>query len=147
MLSAASVSVDADNINGEGEKKKRKRKSKKAKSRALIDPEVDDGNGQEEHVQGAGDIPAERAESQELELEDDNGNHLEGRQNVEVTGADNTGLQTSDTETVDNMDQEDSLSESIADAISSAANVDSSEEGEDIMTGQICQTCPERSHF
>ena len=34
------------------------------------------------------------------------------------------------------MDQEDSLSESIADAISSAANVDSSEEGEDIMTGQ-----------
>ena len=132
----AHVEVDADNNNGEGEKKKRKRKSKKAKSRALIDPEVDDGNGQEEQVQGAGDIPAERAESQELELEDDNGNHLEGRQNVEVTGADNTGLHTSDTEAADNMDQEDSLSESIADAISSAANVDSSEEGEDIMTGQ-----------
>ena len=56
-------------------------------------------------------------------------------QNVEVTGAENTGLQTSDTEAADNMDQEDSLSESIADAISSA-NVDFSEEGEDIMTGQ-----------
>ena len=119
MLSAASVSVDADNNNGEGEKKKRKRKSKKAKSRALIDPEVEDGNG-EEQVQG----------------EDGNGNHLEERQNVEVTGAENTGLQTSDTEAADNMDQEDSLSESIADAISSAANVDSSEEGEDTMTGQ-----------
>ena len=125
------VEVDADNNNGEGEKKKRKRKSKRAKSRALIDPEVEDGNGEEEQVQGAGDIPAERAESQEVELEDGNGNHL-----VEVTGAENTGLQTSDTEAADNMDQEDSLSESIADAISSAANVDSSEEGEDIMTGQ-----------
>ena len=125
------VEVDADNNNGEGEKKKRKRKSKRAKSRALIDPEVEDGNGEEEQVQGAGDIPAERAESQEVELEDGNGNHL-----VEVTGAENTGLQTSDTEAADDMDQEDSLSESIADAISSAANVDSSEEGEDIMTGQ-----------
>ena len=125
------VEVDADNNNGQGEKKKRKRKSKRAKSRALIDPEVEDGNGEEEQVQGAGDIPAERAESQEVELEDGNGNHL-----VEVTGAENTGLQTSDTEAADDMDQEDSLSESIADAISSAANVDSSEEGEDIMTGQ-----------
>ena len=125
------VEVDADNNNGEGEKKKRKRKSKRAKSRALIDPEVEDGNGEEEQVQGAGDIPAERAESQEVELEDGNGNHL-----VEVTGAENTGLQTSDTEAADDMDQDDSLSESIADAISSAANVDSSEEGEDIMTGQ-----------
>ena len=125
------VEVDADNNNGEGEKKKRKRKSKRAKSRALIDPEVEDGNGEEEQVQGAGDIPAERAESQEVELEDGNGNHP-----VEVTGAENTGLQTSDTEAADDMDQEDSLSESIADAISSAANVDSSEEGEDIMTGQ-----------
>ena len=130
------VEVDADNNNGEGEKKKRKRKSKRAKSRALIDPEVEDGNGEEEQVQGAGDIPAERAESQEVELEDGNRNHLEGRENVEVTGAKNTGLQTSDTEAADDMDQEDSLSESIADAISSAANVDSSEEGEDIMTGQ-----------
>ena len=130
------VEVDADNNNGQGEKKKRKRKSKRAKSRALIDPEVEDGNGEEEQVQGAGDIPAERAESQEVELEDGNRNHLEGRENVEVTGAENTGLQTSDTEAADNMDQEDSLSESIADAISSAANVDSSEEGEDIMTGQ-----------
>ena len=53
------VEADADNNNGEGEKKKRKRKSKKAKSRALIDPEVEDGNG-EEQVQG----------------EDGNGNHL-----------------------------------------------------------------------
>ena len=125
------VEVDADNNNGQGEKKKRKRKSKKPKSRALIDAEVEDGNGEEEQGQGAGDIPAERAESQEVELEDGNGNHP-----VEVTGAENTGLQTSDTEAADDMDQEDSLSESIADAISSAANVDSSEEGEDIMTGQ-----------
>ena len=125
------VEVDADNNNGQGEKKKRKRKSKKPKSRALIDAEVEDGNGEEEQGQGAGDIPAERAESQEVELEDGNGNHL-----VEVTGAENTGLQTSDTEAADDMDQDDSLSESIADAISSAANVDSSEEGEDIMTGQ-----------
>ena len=125
------VEVDAENNNGQGEKKKRKRKSKKAKSRALIGPEVEDGNEEDEGA-GEDDVPAEIVVPQqvEVELEDGNGNHLEEGQNVEVAGAENAGLQTSDTE-AENMDHDDSLSDSVADAINSAENVDSSvEEGE-----------------
>ena len=136
--------VEADNNNGERAKKK-KRKSNKAKSRALIDPEVE-----EENIQVAG---AERDEPQEVEVED--GDREEG-QNVERAGGeDDAGLQTSDIEAdnigheevedgngnhleeaADDMDQEDSLSDSIADAINSAENVDSSVEEGEITSGQ-----------
>ena len=136
--------VEADNNNGERAKKK-KRKSNKAKSRALIDPEVE-----EENIQVAG---AERDEPQEVEVED--GDREEG-QNVERAGGeDDAGLQTSDIEAdnigheevedgngnhleeaADDMDQEDSLSDSIADAMNSAENVDSSLEEGEITSGQ-----------
>ena len=136
--------VEVDNNNGERAKKK-KRKSNKAKSRALIDPEVE-----EENIQVAG---AERDEPQEVEVED--GDREEG-QNVERAGGeDDAGLQTSDIEAdnigheevedgngnhleeaADDMDQEDSLSDSIADAMNSAENVDSSLEEGEITSGQ-----------
>ena len=136
--------VEVDNNNGERAKKK-KRKSNKAKSRALIDSEVE-----EENIQVAG---AERDEPQEVEVED--GDREEG-QNVERAGGeDDAGLQTSDIEAdnigheevedgngnhleeaADDMDQEDSLSDSIADAMNSAENVDSSLEEGEITSGQ-----------
>ena len=136
--------VEVDNNNGERAKKK-KRKSNKAKSRAMIDPEVE-----EENIQVAG---AERDEPQEVEVED--GDREEG-QNVERAGGeDDAGLQTSDIEAdnigheevedgngnhleeaADDMDQEDSLSDSIADAMNSAENVDSSLEEGEITSGQ-----------
>ena len=137
--------VEDDNNNGERAKKKRKRKSNKAKSRALIDPEVE-----EENIQVAG---AERDEPQEVEVED--GDREEGQIVERAGGEDDAGLQTSDIEAdnigheevedgngnhleeaADDMDQEDSLSDSIADAMNSAEDVDSSVEEGEITSGQ-----------